>query len=117
MAPLFDHHAPIVWRLTAIQTSVATGDPPLLYRLTERAKKMETLRVIYRVVSAGAHQLERRAFRGYVEVVTIAADGSVFNDVLQCRLLRETEADAYADGAALKGRLEIREITRETAFD
>ncbi|WP_211621378.1 hypothetical protein, partial [Paraburkholderia domus] len=50
-------------------------------------------------------------------VVTIAADGSVFNDVLPCGLLRETEADAYADGAALKDRLEIKEIIREATLD
>ncbi|CAE6734343.1 hypothetical protein R69927_02273 [Paraburkholderia domus] len=78
---------------------------------------MGTFRFIYRVVSAGAQQLERGTFRGYVEVVTIAADGSVFNDVLPCGLLRETEADAYADGAALKDRLEIKEIIREATLD
>lgn len=78
---------------------------------------MGTSRVIHRVVSAGAQQLDQRAFRGYVEVVTIATDGSVFNDVLRCERFRETEADAYADGAALKDRLEIKEITRDAALD
>ncbi|MFM0454677.1 hypothetical protein PQR21_30235 [Paraburkholderia nemoris] len=78
---------------------------------------MGTLDVIYRVVSAGAQQLEQSAFRGYVEVVTITADGSVFNDVLRCGQLRETESDAYTDGATLKDRLEIREIIGDIALD
>lgn len=73
--------------------------------------------VICRVVSAGTQQLEPRAFRGCVEVVTMSTDGSVFNDVLHCNHLRETEAEAYADGIALKDRLEITEMIRDIALD
>jgi hypothetical protein len=66
--------------------------------------------IAYRVVSAGVLKVSRRAYLGYVEVVTVATDGAVRNDAPRCDQVRQTAALAYADAVGLKKRLQISEI-------
>jgi pyoverdine/dityrosine biosynthesis protein Dit1 len=61
--------------------------------------------------------LRRDAFCGYVEVVTIVADGSVFKDILRCGVVRDAIAHAYADAVALKDRLAIKEIAGDIKLE
>ncbi|ACD19892.1 hypothetical protein [Paraburkholderia phytofirmans] len=75
-----------------------------------------TSSIVYRVVSAGVQKENRRAYVGYVEVVTVASDRAVRADVLRCEQVRPTATLAYADAIGLKKRLELSEIGDANAF-
>ena len=73
---------------------------------------MEKYLLVLRLVSADSKMVPGFVFRGYVEILTLAAGGSMIRDVVHCGLLRETEAQAYFDAVDLKQRLGIVEIVQ-----
>lgn len=90
--------------------------PPRTIHHAPQRIDLNTSNIAYRVVSVGVQKENRRAYVGYVEVVTIASNSAVRTDVLRCEQVRATAALAYADAIGLKKRLEISEIGDTNAF-